>query len=429
VIQQGWDAAKPVSSSYVYSAGWRIGAHVRLPDSQSDLSEVDMNGDGIVDLVGIGGTAMIVSLGNGDGTFEPVKEWSKEFATDTGWTASHVRLFADINNDKKGDVVGFWNDGVYVGLGSQDRNGLEAKKKVLSGFGAGWVKDRHPRTLADVNGDGYLDIVGFHDDGVHVAINNHDGTFEDPSRWINAFGYAAAWTASYPRAVIDVDNDGAADIVGFGSKGTVVALSNKEGAFVYAPESPTMFGSGWSVDKHVRTFGDMNGDGYVDIVGFGDDGVHVAINRHNGTFFAPTRWLAGFGYNAGGWRVASHPRFVTDVNNDGKADVVGFANAGVWVATSTGTSLKDAGVVISAFGASQGFAVDKHPRAVVDLTGDGVPELLGFGNDAVTVAIGWATTINPWIHNWEKRNPATGTLTSFAYVSGWRVDRHPRFPV
>ncbi|WP_343073625.1 M12 family metallopeptidase, partial [Pyxidicoccus fallax] len=48
-------------------------------------------------------------------------------------------------------------------------------------------------------------------------------------------------------------------------------------------------------------------------------------------------WSREFGYNAGGWLVEKHPRTAADVNRDGRADIVGFANDGVYVALSTGT--------------------------------------------------------------------------------------------
>ena len=40
---------------------------------------------------------------------------------------------------------------------------------------------------------------------------------------------------------------------------------------------------------------------------------------------------ANFAYNAGGWRVDRHPRFLADLTGDGRADIVGFGDAGVWV--------------------------------------------------------------------------------------------------
>src|SRR5262249_31985016 len=66
------------------------------------------------------------------------------------------------------------------------------------------------------------------------------------------------------------------------------------------------------------------------------DGVWIALNNGNGTFQAPQFVLAAFDYNAGGWRVDMHPRFLTDVTGDGRADIVGFGNDGVWIGLNNG---------------------------------------------------------------------------------------------
>jgi hypothetical protein len=52
------------------------------------------------------------------------------------------------------------------------------------------------------------------------------------------------------------------------------------------------------------------------------------------TFQDPQLPVNNFGYNAGGWRVDQHPRFVVDTTGDGRADIIGFGNAGVYVSRS-----------------------------------------------------------------------------------------------
>ena len=69
----------------------------------------------------------------------------------------------------------------------------------------------------------------------------------------------------------------------------------------------------------------MTGDGRLDIVGFGNAGVYVALSNGDGTFQAPQMVVADFGYEAGGWRVNKHPRYLADLTGDGTADIVGFA--------------------------------------------------------------------------------------------------------
>lgn len=69
----------------------------------------------------------------------------------------------------------------------------------------------------------------------------------------------------------------------------------------------------------------------ADIAGFGDFGVWTAPNNGNGTFQPLQLVVGNFGYQTGEWRVERHPRFLADLNGDGRADVVGFGDAGVWV--------------------------------------------------------------------------------------------------
>jgi hypothetical protein len=54
-------------------------------------------------------------------------------------------------------------------------------------------------------------------------------SFDSPATWIRDFAYVAGgWQSQdkYPRMLADVNGDGLADIIGFGSSGAHVALSN-----------------------------------------------------------------------------------------------------------------------------------------------------------------------------------------------------------
>ena len=93
---------------------------------------------------------------------------------------------------------------------------------------------------------------------------------------------------------------------------------------------------GWRVDQHPRFLADLTGTGHADIIGFGDAGVYVALGNADGTF-GPVRFvLDDFGFEAGGWRVDKHPRFLADITGDGRADIVGFGDDGVYVALGNG---------------------------------------------------------------------------------------------
>lgn len=256
-----------------------------------------------------------------------------------GWRVEkHSRLLADLTGDRRADIVGFGDGGVWVSLSNGDGT-FGAPQLAVADFGydaGGWRVEQHPRLVADVTGDGKLDIVGFGDAGVWVSLSQGGGLFAAPRLGLTNFGYqAGGWRVErHPRFLARVTNDNRRDILGFGDGGVWTAASNGDGTFAPPQLVVQDFGyvaGGWRVERHPRMTADLTGDRRADIVGFGDAGVWVALNNGNGTFGAPQLAVTDLGYVAGGWRVERHPRFVVDVSADRKADYVGFGDAGVWV--------------------------------------------------------------------------------------------------
>ena len=341
------------------------------------------------DVVG-GSTGTILIPEVADQSFFAPESWAQQFTSRHNWDRNNPRMLADVNGDGKQDIVGFGDDGVW--LATSTGTGFGAPQLVLADLGnaaGGWLVDRHPRLMADVNGDGKQDIVGFGDDGVWLATSTGTG-FGAPQLVLADLGYAAGgWLVDrHPRLMADVNGDGKQDIVGFGNSGVYVSLSTGTGfstpTFVVADFG---YDQGWRVDKHIRTTADVNGDGKQDIVGFGDDGVWLATSTGTG-FGAPQLVLADLGYAAGGWLLDRHPRLMADINGDSKQDIVGFGNSGVYVSLSTGTGFSTPTFVVADFGYDQGWRVGIHPGFVADLNGDGYQDIVGFGNDFVYRSLG-----------------------------------------
>lgn len=82
----------------------------------------------------------------------------------------------------------------------------------------------------------------------------------------------------------------------------------------------------------------LTGNGQADIVGFKDEGVDVAFNNGDGTFQSKEKVIADFGYEAGYWGVWDHPRLLADLTGESGADIIGFGDDGVWVAVNFGGS-------------------------------------------------------------------------------------------
>jgi Ca2+-binding RTX toxin-like protein len=328
----------------------------------------------------------------------PKTSATTDFTGDGGWTSwdSLPRQLADINGDGRADLVAFGNE-TYVAPGQAD--GTFGSYMVASGaFGhnAGWHSfDALPRQLGDVNGDGRADLVAFADQ-TYVALGQGDGTFGSYMVASGAFGHSAGWHSfnALPRQLGDVNGDGRADLVAFADQ-TYVAPGQADGTFGSYIVASGAFGQngGWySFDRNPRQLADVNGDGRADIVGFAETNVIVSLGQADGTFSsAYINGIDAFTPLQGGWNsLDRNPRQLADVNGDGSADLIGFSETNVVVSLGNGDgtfSSPEGG--IDAFTPVNGGwnSFDQFPRLVADVDGNGRVDLVGFGQSAVEVSL------------------------------------------
>jgi hypothetical protein len=328
-------------------------------------------------------------------SFSTPETWTQEMSPQQGWGIQNPRVLADVNGDKRQDLVGFGTDGVWVaystGTGFSPRFVLQD-----FGYNQAWRVERHTRLLGDIDGDKQADIVGFGNAGVYTSLATRSG-FGTVRYIINDLGYDQGWRPDkHVRLLADVNGDGKDDIIAFGEDGVWLSFATGEGNF-----SPPAFviqdlgyNQGWRNDRHLRMMADVNGDGKQDIVAFGEQGVFLALSTGSG-FEAPHKVLDGFAPANGGWRVDRHPRLLADMNNDGKQDIVGFGNDGVWIALSKGNTFAPMKFVFANFGYNQGWRLPNHPRFIADLNGDGYKDIVGYGQKSVYRALGTATGFDP----------------------------------
>lgn len=193
----------------------------------------------------------------------------------------------------------------------------------------------------------------------------------------------------HPRFLGDFYGEGFPDIIGFGETSVVVAKNKGDGTF----EDPHIiqgldqftFAGGWDANKDVLTLANVTSLARVDIVGFGGDGVYVAVNKGNGIVEPAKRVLDDFGSTT--WDVKKHRRVIIDLNGDGLGDIVGFGEEGVYVSTNRGNGTFGPVKLVSRdFGFENGWKIDVHPRYVTDVTGDGCADIVGFKDNGALVA-------------------------------------------
>lgn len=326
--------------------------------------------------------------------FNPANGWSSQ--------NQNPRFAADVNGDGYGDVIGFGFSGVLVSYNS-GQNTYANAALISSNFGqtAGWTNNsRFPREVVDLNGDGRADLIGFGQAGAWVSLARADGTFTDPAIGIANFGVDQGWTSQdgFARTLGDVNGDGFSDIIGFGAAGTLVSLGNGDGTFQAAKTAVANFGvaQGWNSDNtYHRELADVNGDGKDDIIGFGIAGTWVATADADGLFSPAQLVLNDFGANQGWSNNDSFPRLVADVNGDSFDDIVGFGIAGTLVSyAKVDGTFTAARLEALNFGANQGWNSDNiYHRAIADMNNDGLADIIGFGSAGVLVGLNDGTII------------------------------------
>lgn len=330
--------------------------------------------------------------------FGTASTWSTQFNSGDGFNQTNgtLRAVADVNGDGKDDIVGFGLNDVKVSLCNGSSFATSTTWHTGWSNAQGWNATSLKRCLADVNADGRADIVGFGSDGVYVSLST--GTSFGPSvKWSNGWGTNNGWSNSggLQREVKDVNMDGRADIVGFTTGGAFVAVSSGT-SFGNTQQWSTGWGpeNGWG-GVNQRVLADVDGDNRVDIIGFNSTGAYVS--KSTGTAFGSSAlWTTGFN-NTNGWHNTNLLRTVIDVTGDGNADIVGFGWDGVYVSRSNpGTnSFNAAQRYISGFDYYYGYS-DSYPRLLGRFNSDSKADIAGFGS-VVTVSLSNGNyACDPW---------------------------------
>jgi hypothetical protein len=366
----------------------------------SAASAGDLNGDGYADLVvGSTGGTLYIYLGGATGL-------SPTPTTLTGPTDGSIGISeasaGDLNGDGYGDLVvapsGLDPSATaYVYFGSA--TGLSSTPMTLTGPAGG--SSYSVAGAGDVNGDGYADvIVGAASDTSYVYLGGANGPSPTPATTLTGpsgtfFGFAVAGAG-------DVNGDGFADVV----VGTEVAniaylyLGSATGLgatpITLAPPSGS---SNFGVS--VAGAGDVNGDGYADLV-VGDDQSHTAyvyLGGATGLGSTPTTLTAPSGSSNFGEAVAS----AGDLSGGGYADLV------------VGSAASDTAYVY--LGGPTG--VHPTPTTLSGPSGSGFGSSLARAGEgsAGTGAGGWRATRAP------HRSPRAGCVRSARRPAG--RDRHP----
>lgn len=290
-------ATAPASGSVTYVAPWAV-------------EIADVNGDGRADIIATNyfSSDVTVLLGNGDGTVQV-----PSFGYATSGFPNTAAVVADLDGDGLADILvadseyGFaymkgYGDGTF-------RAALDYYSPTTDNSTPnapfGW-----DIAAGDLNGDGFPDVVigNWCCDatvGITVFLSAGDGTLQ---KGVN-YGSGGNWAFV---AVADFNKDGKLDIAALDNSTGTVQIYNGvgDGTFTAGPSITT-----GDTDSEYIVAGDLNGDGYPDLVVADRKGSNLGVILNDGTGgLKPLVPYALF----------SPPSSVTvaDVNGDGKLDLI-----------------------------------------------------------------------------------------------------------
>jgi len=315
------------------------------------IAVADVNGDGIPDLIEATGNTIGVMLGNGNGTFQATQTVS------TGVNTAYAIAVADMNGDGKPDLI-VANERQYpsgsVGILLGNGNGS-------FGSEATFAARMFPSSVAvaDLNGDGKLDVVATNTESnnISVLLGNGDGTLQAQQN---------PTVGASPRsvAIADLNGDGIPDLIvaNGNSTGISVLLGNGDGSF--QPQHTFSAGAG----PYYVTTADLNGDGNLDVIVANTiyHAISVLLGNGDGSFKAPIR----INTNSFPDSIA-----VSDLNGDGIPDLIVANPSSIGAGGALGVLLGNGN---GTFLPEQYSAAGSYPTmsAVGDFNGDGKPDVV-----------------------------------------------------
>ena len=240
-----------------------------VPAGDMGVRVVDVNGDGLPDIIQHYGSTVTTYLNNGNGWTQTTTTFqSPVIFADSSNTDTRARI-ADVNGDGLPDII----------TTNQYDNGTG----VYLNTGTGWtldstwtvpVTDNQYVYYVDVNGDGLADVLESYEtynpyvQTLHAYINNGHGWTLN-SNWtppISFFGNSSGSLYSLGVRMLDVNGDGLPDIVQSYPQASTTTYLNTGNGWVNTTvwNAPVPFDENVNHSNTNVTIADFNGDNMID---------------------------------------------------------------------------------------------------------------------------------------------------------------------
>ncbi|WP_292464480.1 toxin TcdB middle/N-terminal domain-containing protein [Methanolobus sp.] len=298
------------------TTNWIMPTELSSGTGDSGVRMVDVNGDGLVDVVkALSGSTFETWINTGSG-WTSTTNWIMPVELSSGTGDSGVRM-ADVNGDGLVDVVKALSGSTFetwinTGSGWTSTTNWIMPVELASSSGDSGVR------MVDVNGDGLVDVVKALSGSTFETWINTGSGWTSTTNWIMPVELASSSGDSGVR-MADVNGDGLVDVVKALSGSTYETWINTGSSWESTTNwvMPAELAS-TSGDTGVR-MEDVNGDGLVDVVkALSGSTFETWINTGSG-WTSTTNWIMPAELSSG---TSDSGVRMEDVNGDGLVDVV-----------------------------------------------------------------------------------------------------------
>jgi len=353
----------------------------------------DFNHDGKTDILVLNTSTRAITpyFGNGDGTFSA----GASLALSGG---IYSMVVGDVNGDGVPDVVVEGAGGAlsyFPGVTAGTTNFVQAPTALLGAQNGLTGEGGHliaVESAGTVPGTSYPRIITSTPAGISVLVAEAPVTVGVPYNYtFNLLGIYNAGPGHTTYGIADFNGDGIPDLAVDSPEGVAILLGNSDGSFqtsrAYAAGQPA-----YSVATGVFT-----GSGNVDaVVAVGEACNQVLNGDGAGNFAAVNPPTNSCTAGTNGFRSDWSSTVVGDFDGDGKLDLANTVNSGLPVITSSGVYISFGNGDGTFYGSFlEGVAAGSNHvgvSVVGDFNGDGISDLVNRDVDTTSVYFGNATT-------------------------------------
>lgn len=312
-----------------YNANWRPSQHL--------LQVSDIDQDGFDDIVTFSDSGIFVTKGSQNG-FNETELWTNKFSNKQWNQLTRKRTFIDMNRDSFPDLVVMEGANTWVSI-QQDGVLLEPIKwgidSRLTHYSPSLNWEDDDIFFRDMNGDRLPDLLIREDETKTILLSINMGDRFGKTEIIDDNSLLKGFNDDSKFLAFDINGDGLVDLIKMNAD-LKVRLNRGNDKFTKPISYDREYKKKSATSDRFRTFVDLDRDGLLEYV-TDDDGYSTAYNASSKM---KTRKKISYDFTGfSGWNYFKNPTYFEDIDGDGMVDLLGFGYGGLAYSKNIGKQL------------------------------------------------------------------------------------------